>query len=524
MIKSALIFLLFLACSQAMAQETMLIFFTDKAQHDPQEIQQNFSERSLQRRLKNGVKFDHHDFPVNKAYLDLLAEHGKVKQVSRWLNAVKFETETSAKVLQAEFDFIQEIQTFSRTPGNSTIKKWELEEAKVLNYGSADTQAFQINVNCLHDLNFTGAGVFVAIIDAGFNGMDTIPYFDSLYLQGRLLDTHDFINDSTVYAYSGHGTSVTSTIVAQGTSPDAFTGTGKDVDLALYVSEDVASETKLEEFNLVAALERCDSVGVDIANISLGYFDFDDSTTNYTYADLDGETTISAIGVTMAARKGIIVVSSAGNSGPDHITTPADADSILSIGAIDGFENYAWFSGVGPSFDGRVKPDVVSRGGGSWFIASNGVLTNGNGTSFSSPIITGSVACLVEAFPTSAAQQIIQMVRESAHQFSTPDTLMGFGIPDFCKAYLSTPELSEITATVFPIPADHHFTITSDAFSFVDKVNIQLADLSGRLNLIAVNVDIKMNAVEVKTENVKEGFYILTVFDGANQAIVQRKH
>ncbi|MFT5777364.1 MAG: serine protease AprX [Crocinitomicaceae bacterium] len=521
--KFSLVFLFLLACSQLMAQETMIIFLKDKEQLEPEQLQQNFSERALQRRLKNRVQFDQHDWPVTQSYLDLLAEHGKVLQTSRWLNAVKFETETSASVLQIEFDFISEIQTFSKLTGKSTINKWELEEAKALNYGYADTQALQINANCLHDLDFTGVGVYVAIIDAGFRGMDTIPYFDSLYLQARLLDSHDFINDSSVYAYSGHGTSVTSTIVAEGNFPDAFTGTGKDVDLALYVSEDVASETQLEEFNLIAALERCDSVGVDIANISLGYFEFDDSLTNYIYDDLDGQTTISAIGVTIAASKGIIVVSSAGNSGPDHITTPADADSILSIGAIDGFENYAWFSGVGPSFDGRVKPDVVSRGGGSWFIASDGLLKNGNGTSFSSPIIAGAVACLVQAYPTRTAQEIIQMVRESGHQFAAPDTLMGYGIPDFCKAFLSTPEIVGIESSVFPIPADDHITIESAAFNSLDKLTIQLIDLSGRLTLEGKSVAVISNSVVIITEELKDGFYILTLSNNSNQPILQRK-
>ena len=394
------------------AQQTMIVYLKDKQEPTVQELESRFTDRALARRAKNHVEFDSKDWPVNLAYVNSLNSVGKILQISRWMNAVKFETSATENELLAQYDFIESIQTFSTKNTESTINKWEIEEAKTLNYGYADTQVTQINVDCLHDLGYTGEGVFVAIIDAGFNGMDTIPYFDSVYLENRLIDFHDFINDSTVYAYSGHGTAVASTIVAemQGVDSVQYTGTGKDVDIALYVSEDVSSETQLEEFNLVAALERSDSVGVDVVNISLGYYEFDDSLTNYIYDDLDGQTTISAVGVTTAASKGIVVVTSAGNSGPDHITTPGDADSILTVGAIEGFGNYAWFSGVGPSFDGRVKPDVVARGGDAWFIRSNGELDYGNGTSFSSPITAGAVACLVGANPTMTAQEIIQTI------------------------------------------------------------------------------------------------------------------
>jgi subtilisin family serine protease len=354
--------------------------------------------------------------------------------------------------------------------------------------------------------------------------MDTIPYFDSLYLENRLIDSFDFVGGGSVYQYSGHGTSVSSTIIAEmaGSGPDAYAGTAKDVDIALYVSEDISSETQLEEFNLVAALERCDSMGVDIANISLGYFGFDDSLTDYTYADLDGQTTISAIGVTVAASRGIIVVTSAGNSGPDHITTPADADSVLTVGAIEGFGNYAWFSGVGPSFDGRVKPDVVARGGAAWFIRSDGTLDDGNGTSFSSPIMAGAVACLVEANPLKTAQEIIQSVRESASQFSTPDTLTGYGIPDFCQPFVAISEIDAAENSFYPLPADDYLIVESSLLTSESTVTVKLVDLEGR-TIQSSKMNVVVDQIQIDTKLIKDGAYVLLIEDARHQQILKQK-
>ena len=380
-----------------------------------------------------------------------------------------------------------------------------------MEYGKPDTQARQLNVNCLHDVGYTGSGIYLAVIDAGFNGMDTIPYFDSVFQQGRLLDTFDFINGGSVYNYSGHGTAVSSCIVAERYGTEQFIGTAKDVDLALYVSEDVSSETQLEEFFLVEALERCDSVGVEIANISLGYKNFDDSLTNHTYEDLDGQTTIAAIGATVAASKGIIVVTSAGNAGPDKIGTPADADSILTVGAIDGLGNWAWFSSTGPSFDGRVKPDVAARGGQAWVVFENGTAGQGNGTSFSSPVMAGAVACLVQANPSLTAQEIIQTVRESGHQFTTPDTLLGYGIPDFCFLNASVENVgNEFVWDIYPNPASESVMIAWEETAAIEQLSI--VDQMGR---IVMQQTVKGNSELLELTALEHGVY---------QVLIQNQH
>ena len=331
---------------------------------------------------------------------------------------------------------------------------------------SSATQIEQLNLDCLHDLGYTGNSIYLAVIDAGFNNMDNINYFDSVYLESRVLDNYNFVNNTPfVYAFSGHGTAVSSCIVAEKAGMDNYAGAAIDVSLALYVAEDVTSETEIEEFNVVLALERCDSAGVDLANISLGYFNFDDSTTSHVYADLDGQTTIAAMGVNTAFSKGIVVLTSAGNSGPSNISTPCDASDGLCVGAIDEFGDYASFSSVGPNAAGQVKPDVAAMGKDSWVIMASGDLSVGSGTSFSSPIMAGATACLIQANPTKTAGQIMEAIRESAHQFSAPDGLLGYGIPDFCVAndILNNSAVINESAfgklQVYPVPASEFIIV-----------------------------------------------------------------
>lgn len=496
------------------SQEKMMVFFKDKGD-EGRTIE--LSDRSLRRRYKNNVVSDHNDVPVNANYIQQLSTHGEILNRSRWLNAVVLNTDESPEFLLSTYSFIKEIKAGGTNHTSKQPDKFEIPAYKAQDYGHPDTQNLMIGVQCLHDQGFEGQGIYLAVIDAGFLGMDTISYFDSLYLEGRILDTHDFLGPFGVYNYSGHGTAVSSCIVADKGNPDRYVGTATKVDLALYVTEDVDSETQMEEFYLVEALERCDSVGVEIANISLGYFGFDDSLTSYTYDDMDGSTTISAIGASIAASKGIIVVTSAGNNGPfGRIGTPCDADSILCAAATDGFENWAWFSSIGPSFDGRVKPDVATHGGGAWAVMDDGVPIPVNGTSFSSPVLAGAVACLVQANPMSTAQEIIQAVRESADQFNTPDSLKGYGIPDFCQALVSVPEIEIDGLKVFPNPANQELHILSGEYLIEE---IQLIDPMGRVvQFIPVEGKFSQN---ISTETLLNGSYFLQV---KTEATVWSKH
>lgn len=508
-------FLLLCSALYTSAQDTKIIFLKENTkQTDLQQDQELISPRAKERRERQNIAFNQLDLPVNKEIVAALRFDGEVLNVSRWLNALTFKTNLTAEELMLKHDFIDRIQVV-QTSVQSDFKKGFVE-TKSLNYGAAAQQIQQLNLDCLHDLGFTGEGIFLGVIDAGFNKMDSLAYFDSVYLEGRVLDTFNFVNSAqTVYDFSGHGTAVTSCIVAENSTPDQYIGAAVDVDLALYLSEDVSSETEIEEFNLVAALERADSMGVDLVNISLGYFGFDDSTTSHVYADMDGVTTISAIGVNVAKSKGIFVVTSAGNSGPLTILTPCDAPGAFCVGAVTDLGQYAWFSSVGPSADGRVKPDVMARGGDAWFVNGADSLQQGNGTSFSSPILCGGVACLLQANPGKTVDEVMDAIRQSASLFTSPNDSMGYGIPDFCvandilSANVGIESFNASNVFIYPNPTTDNLTISG--LILQDKsVRILVYDNLGQLVLdedkTATNGELTLNVSQLS-----EGLYNLVL-------------
>jgi serine protease AprX len=497
----------------------MIVFFKEKSKSASDYI--SFSEKSLDRRTKKNVQFDEKDLPVSSDFLMALNQDGEILNVSRWLNAVSYSTLLTPDELLSKYDFISHIKSMGNAkPAN--IKNLDFE-VKDLEYGTAIDQIQQLNLDCLHNMGYTGQGIYVGIIDAGFNNMDGINYFDSVYLENRILDSFNFVNvGQTIYASSGHGTSVSSCIVGEKLDPEAYGGGAIDVNLALYLTEDVASETEIEEFNLVAALERCDSVGVDVVNISLGYFNFDDTLTSHVYGDLDGQTTIAAIGINIAATKGIVVSTSAGNSGPGNISTPCDADGGLCVGAVDVMGIYASFSSVGPAADGEVKPDVVATGQDTWLISAGGNLTTGNGTSFSSPLMAAATACLVQANPTKTVPEIIDAIRQSAHQYATPDDLLGYGIPDFCLAHdiLNPPSgvgLTEINADmidIYPVPSSDYFVI-DNLNSEDEMIEIELFNSMGE-TVLHMERELIDNKIKVITEGLSNGVYTLQIINNSS--------
>ncbi len=502
----------------ATAQDTKLIFLKKNTkQSDLLVGDRLISERSEERRTRLNIAPDEYDLPVNSTILAALSADGEVVTVSKWLNALTFKSALTSEELLLKYDFIDRIQVV-KNAGKSVITK-DVVETKSLDYGLGTVQIEQINLNCMHDLDFTGENVFLAVIDAGFRKMDSLNYFNNVYLEGRVLDTYNFIDTTqTVYDFSGHGMAVASCIVAENSTPDQYIGAAVDVDLALYVSEDVSSETEIEEFYLVAALERADSMGVDLVNISLGYFAFDDSTTSHVYADLDGQTTIAAIGANIAKSKGIFVVNSAGNSGPSNISTPCDAPGTFCVGAVAGMGEYAWFSSVGPSADGRVKPDVMARGGDAWIVNGADSLQAANGTSFASPIICGGVACLIQAHPTKSVDELMNAIRESASLYATPNDSMGYGIPDFCLANailngnvgVTSLEVSELI--VHPNPTNDVVYI-SGFTGLNDFVYVSLYDNLGRRVMnekhLVTSAELKLNVSALSG-----GVYQLIVWQG----------
>lgn len=418
--------------------------FTDKNNNGYSIAQPEFflSARALARRAKQEIAVDYKDLPLTEAYVDSLKALGaNILNRSRWFNAVTFSTNDTTLIQQvAGLGFVQGTQAVRRYRGKPENEFETYESSFGLHrtfqdYGPAFNQIRMLNGDVVHDIGFSGRGVMIAVIDAGFNDALNTPVLDVLFDEGRVLATRDFVDgDDWVYESSGHGTAVLSTIAAY--LPGTMIGTGFNAGFLLLRSEDVSSEFLIEEDNWVSAAEFADSMGADILSTSLGYFLFDDSLMDHTYADLDGNTTRITVAGDIAASRGMLVVNAAGNEGATawhYIIAPADGDSIMAVGSVNKDRNYSGFSSTGPSFDGRVKPDVAAMGEGV-AVAIGGSVFMSNGTSFACPIISGMAACLWEAYPDKTNMEIYRAIIESAHQFSNPDSLLGYGIPNFVNA------------------------------------------------------------------------------------------
>jgi subtilisin family serine protease len=327
--------------------------------------------------------------------------------------------------------------------------------------------------------------MLIAVLDAGFIGANTIPVFQNMINENRLLATHDFVEgDSNVFAHSSHGTSVLSCMAAQ--LPGSMIGTAPDASYILLRTEDAGSEFIVEEYNWASGAEYADSAGADVFNTSLGYTTFNDPLYNHTYADMNGDSTVITIAADIAASKGILVVNSAGNSGGtpwNYIGAPADGDSVLTVGAVDSHEVIANFSSHGPSFDGRVKPNVCTQGSGTFLAFDNGTFGYSGGTSFSSPIMAGAAACLWQARPGSNNMQIFHAIEQSADRYNHPDTLYGYGIPDLMRAWTllngAQPPSEDAVLNVYPNPFSTAFSITFYTPQ-TSSIRLEIFDAAGK--------------------------------------------
>ncbi len=277
----------------------------------------------------------------------------------------------------------------------------------------------------------------VAILDAGFYHYLSLPAFDSVRNNNQVKETYDYVaNEVSVNEDHYHGMMCLS--IMAGNIPGQLIGSSPKANYYLYKTEDVSSESPVEEQNWAAAAERADSIGVDVISTSLGYNQFDNPIFNHTYADMNGNTTIAARAADFAAKKGMIVVVAAGNEGNStwhFITTPADADSVVAVGAVNTSGVIGSFSSYGPSSDGQVKPAVASVGVGTALSSTTGPIITGNGTSFATPNMAGLITCLWQAFPEFTNMEIIQAVEKSSSIYNSPDDRIGYGIPNFHIAY-----------------------------------------------------------------------------------------
>lgn len=525
-----LVLILFIWSSFSQAQEHAWVYFKDKPDATSFLAAPHLmlTQRSLDRRTKQGIAVNEQDVPVYPAYVAEVATSTGItlKARSRWLNAIH--------VLGSQIDInnllnleaVDRIEFANKNIGNAfptsivPQKKFskinKLKSVLEYNYGNALNQTTMLGVDEFHKKGYDGKSLEIAVIDAGFSGVNTAGAFSHLLdndlVNGEILGGYDFVNKRTdFYQPTGttHGTQVLSTIAA--IKENEFVGTAPKASFYLYVTEDESSETPLEESLWVQAAEKADSLGVDIINTSLGYSQFDESKYNYTYSSMDGKTTFITRGAAIAAEKGMIVVNSAGNSGNDawkYLTAPADAENIITVGAVNPNESITSFSSFGPSADNRIKPETLAQGGAVYVVDENNTVKTSNGTSFSGPIIAGVTACLWQAFPLKTSLEIRQMVIENSEKFLMPTNQEGYGI-------LRIGSLVSEALSVELHSKEKLFYVMQDSstktIEIVSKEKDLIAELYSTLGNMLVQKKIIPSDNQICLENYTNGVYYLKV-------------
>ncbi len=429
--------------------------------------------------------------------------------------------------------FIDSFAPIRYNPTRSLFREEKLKEAPPVDqqivypniYGAAYHQINMLNADLLHQMGYRGEGITISVMDNGFYNAHLISAYDSV--RQRILGTWDFVNNElNVYNDGGHGENTLSCMAAN--QPHKFIGTAPDANYYLFTTEDDGAEWIMEEYNWAAAAEVADSAGAQVFSTSLGYTEYDDDEGSHTYADMNGHTTVITNAANMAFGKGILVLNSAGNEGAKHwkyISAPADGDSVLAIGAVDSAEAVTNFSSRGPNSAGRVKPDICAQGANAAVVTTGGGVATNNGTSFSCPIMAGCAASLWSAFPDKTAREISDAIVISADHFWTPDSLHGYGIPNFYNAYLllKTNYNGGILrvnddAVVFPNPFINELNVS--LFNNEPKDHkLELFDLQGRkvYERSFFMRDKTFEIVKIDGLLLQQGEYILRI-DGAKVA------
>lgn len=484
--------------NKASASEKMWIYFTDK-DNSGQNI--TLDDKAIQRRLKVDIKDTWYDRPVAQSYIAVMEELGAViHNKSRWLNAVS---------ITSDINIINEISLLpfvKKTVPVAVYKKNKREFSQLqssrklsvidsLDYGYAQEQIEQINCHTAHQAGYTGQGVRVLILDTGFNTERSV--FDSL----TIIDEWDFINndgntENEANDYSSqhnHGTMVFSTLA--GYDPGNLIGPAFGAEFLLAKTEDVTNESQVEEDNYVAALEWGEQLGADIMSSSLGYLDW------YSYCDMDGNTGVTTIAVDIATSLGMLCITSAGNWGTSspppnpcdtlyyYISAPADADSVISVGAVNSNGEIASFSSHGPTYDGRIKPEVCARGVSTWGVNANSdSYRTGSGTSLSAPLVSGAAAVILSAHSDWTPMQVREAMMMTADRVDNPDNNYGYGVIDVMAAIdYETSSINHnnipdefLILNVYPNPFNPTTTIRFSVEARHASL-LQVFDITGRL-------------------------------------------
>ncbi|MCU0377966.1 MAG: S8 family peptidase [Bacteroidales bacterium] len=461
------------------------IWFTDKgsvtvSDFSPEEL---LSPEAIERREKCGIDpLTTSDLPVNKAYLNTIAGTGLTFHCSsRWMNTALFSSPSEINPADIEeMPFVRDVTVVKQPvePSKRKIDKYGTISAP--NDLSTFNPLVPLNGVPLHQSGFTGKNLIIAVLDAGFVNADRVESLTPMRNRGGVIATWDFVTgNSNVYGYHGHGTAVL-TILA-GDLPDIISGSAPGADYLLLRTEDDESEFPVEQDFWAAAAEYADSAGADIISSSLGYYMFDDPTMDYAFSDMNGNTAFVTLAADAAASKGILVVASAGNERNKEwvrIIAPSDGDSVMSVGALRQDLTISDFSSAGFSADNRVKPDVVAPGVNLPLQYEPGKWQTGSGTSFSCPVVSGLCASLMQAVPGATAAEVAAAVRKSSDRYNNPDSLYGYGIPDFIAALKSLEDIHTYKPEV---------SITAGPNPFFDEINLWFRETPEYLSVTVTN-------------------------------------
>jgi hypothetical protein len=480
------------------------------------------STRALDRRQKAGIPVsDFSDIPVYTGYLNQISASGfKLHCTSKWMNTALFKAQSPADIKTLlDLPFVIDVKIV-KTPGkkNSFNDKldFQIEQADLPPF---DRPITMVNGYPLHNAGYDGKGILIAVLDGGFINADQISSLNNLRNRKGIKATYNFVEKNEfVYGFHNHGTAVLS--VLAGKIPGWIEGTAPGADYLLLKTEDVESEFPCEEDFWAAGAEFADSAGADIISSSLGYYNFDDSTLNYKYSDLDGNSSFVTRVADIAASKGILVVNSAGNERNKEwkrIIFPADGDSVVAVGAVDGNNIISTFSSAGPTADGRIKPDNATMGVSVPVQTSVTSIGRSNGTSFSCPVLSGMAACLMQAVPLALSTDVIEALHSSADRHNSPDSLYGYGIPDMVNAltklqdiYVKVPD-EETVAGPNPTSGNIEITfrqppefLTIEIVSMTGKIVFrkEFPDFAGRTLLIT------------ELQNMEQGIYFIRLIKG----------
>jgi len=533
------------------------IFFTDKLGTSGKRTQvedtyltdQAVSRRALRGESAHAARFAIQDAPISQVYEDDLSEKGFIiEQRSRWMNAVTAYLNEIEVEQISELSYVKEIRGVRHLsphvepsiPISPVIAEEVPSVCPSPKYGSSCRQLDVVNAIPALDEGINGAGVSLGFVDTHFNQSSGGDNFDHPWMRhipdsGRLMEIRDFTQrDSSqpCLGWNNHGLNVAS--VASGYLEGSITGPGHGANIYGAVTECDSYERNIEEDNFVAGVEWLESEGVDVITSSLGYDKFDSGQRSYTPDDLDGDTGLTTIVMDWATLRGVITVTSAGNSGPDPktISTPADADSVISVGGVRSNRVVNSFSSRGPTADGRIKPDVSAMASG--VVVAGGDPFGSNGTSFSAPMIAGIVTQILEVNPDLKPREVWQILTSTASQATSPDNILGYGIADAHAAIQaarsfatnrSTEELplpdKLIIHTPFPNPFNGivHFTI--EAFEPIAYAQLTIYDVLGRKAATVYEGPVRSGGFPIQFDgyHLPPGVYAYTLeFEGRTQS------